>query len=243
MSRSHKGGERVTLLQRVRRLRYLIVLITGGLGVGGWQFKDHPLLQQIFQGVSQVDPEKPLLEQGVVQAAVKALEHHESFREPGSYEVKVATVKIDPALVRTGHLSDVVVHVRKRDAQGHETVVWDSKTAGAPTVPDSKGSASVGWPDVSFRVDWAPGDRFTVDVWQGWGLISTRHFETDLAQEDAFPLRTGSQPLALVGQSLPPSDANQIVFESQPVHGAETIVPRTAGRTEAVNDESTIVIK
>ena len=243
MSRTHRSSERTTLLQRVRRLRYLIVLITGGVGVGGWQLKDHPLLQQILQRVTQADPDKPLITGELVKDAVHALEHHESFREPGSYEVKVATVKIDPAIIKSGQLHEVEVRVRKRDARGHETVVWESRSAGAPSEVEGRAPGTVGWPDTPFRVDWAPGDQFTIDVWQGHGLISTWHFKTSLDQADAFPLRTGPQDLALAGQSLPPSDANQIVFESRRLDVGRSDVERTAVRPEAPHDEDTIVIK
>jgi hypothetical protein len=243
MSRTHRSGERTSLLQRVRRLRYLIVLITGGLGVGGWQLKDHPVLQRILQSVAEADPDKPLLDGDVVKEAVKALAHHDSFRDPGAYEVAVPKVKIDPALIRTGHLNDVEVRVRKRDERGREFVVWDSKKAGAPTVSEGKGGATAGWPGASFRVNWTPGDRFTVDVWQGWGLVSTRHFEAEIASDDGFPLRSGAQDLKLTGQEIAPSDANQIVFESRRVGDGPAEAPRTAERTAPVRDEDTIVIK
>lgn len=244
MSRSRKGGQRTSLLERVRRLRYLIVLVSGFLGVGGWQFKDHPLLQKIFQSVASSDPDGPLLDKDLVKSAVQALEHRgESFREPGSFDVKVSAVKIDPALIRSGQAGELQVRVRKRDVRGRETTVWDSKSAGSP----SGDTNAAGWPNDSFRVDWQPGEQFTVDVWQGRGLFSTKHFELLPGAAETFPLRSGAQNLSLVGMdpSLKVTEANQIVFDARRVDAANTDanVQRTARSPETVRDDDTIVIK
>jgi len=242
----------------VRRLRYLIVLVSGCLGVGGWQFKDHPVLQSIFQSVVGTDPDDPMATRDILKDAVNALKSGgESFRDPGSFEVRVPAVKIDPALIRSGSAPEIQVRIRKRDAQGNETTVWDSKHAAAPTGD----ATSAGWPNDAFKVAWQPGDQFTVDVWQGKGLFSTKHFEMRPGANEAFPLRSGAQNLALVGMdsSLKVTDANQIVFDTRRVSTAtatagtrdrdrgrdngDSEVRRTARSTESVRDDDTIVIK
>lgn len=242
MSRSRRSSERVGLLERVRRLRYLIVLVTGGLGVGGWHLKDHPVVQQIIQGITQGDPDAPLLDGKIVEKAVDAIQQHtDSFHAPGAFEVTVSAVKVDPALIRSGRAGDIQVRVRKRDAQGRETVVWDSKKAGAQDAEAT--SKGIGWPNDPFRADWNPGDRFSIDVWAGKGLLFTKHLETNLGETNEFPLRPGAHNLTLDGQTLPASDANQIVFQSRRVADADADVARTAGRTEPARDDDTIVIK
>lgn len=246
MARSRRSSEGTSLLERLRRFRYLIVLITGGLGLGGWHLKDHPAIQQLVQQITQGAPDQPLVDANVVEKAVTAIENTagastDSFRDPGAFEVTVANVKIDPALISSGRARDIQVRVRKRDAQGRETIVWNSNRVDAQDAQVTP--KGIGWPNDPFRAEWTPGDRFSIDVWSGKGFLFTKHFETNLGEAGEFPLRSGDHDLTLDGQSLPASNANQIVFQARRVGETDTSVQRTAAKPEPAQGDGTIVIK
>jgi hypothetical protein len=253
MSQSQKRSRRTPLW---RRFRYLLMFLSGAAGVGGWQLKDHPLLQGIFQQVVEANPDGVPLQGELMRVAAKALTSHESFREPGTFEVKVSTVKLDPGLFKAGHTVDIAVRVRKIDAQGHDSVVWESKNYGERLTLIGRDELAAGWANRPFQVDWTPGDRFSVDVWDAKALLLAKQFEMEPSQDGTFPLQTGTHGLTLVewGRHTQRAEVNQIVFESHRISGADG--PRTAEKSRpaagprpaaaaaaAGRDDDTIVIK
>jgi hypothetical protein len=223
-----------------KRFRYVLVLLSGGVGVGGWQLKDHPILKDFLVELSKSSPDDPLVTGKTIEAAAKALTPSETFHEPGSFDVKIANVEIDPSIAKAGHAQDIQVRVRKRDAQGRETFVWESKNRGQASADPSHNGAA-GLSDREFQVEWKPGDQFNVEVWDRTGFFTTKHFEMVPAANDTFPLKSGEHNLAVVGWGKSNDDpaVNRIVFESRRLSTSDA--PRTAGK--APRDDDTIVIK
>jgi hypothetical protein len=238
MSESRKRGKRSSLWSRVS---YVVMAVSGLAGVGGWQVKDQPILQGLFQHVAESNPGGVPLKGEIMRVAAKALSASETFRDPGTFEVKVTTVKLDPGLFKTGQTVNIGVRVRKRDAQDRESVVWDSKPFGDRLTVIGRDDLVAGWATRPFQVEWTPGDRLTVEVWDRRALLAPKQFEMESPQDGTFPLRSGTRDLKLVEWGRHPQQpgANQIAFEAERV--ADGAGPRTAAG--ARRDDGTIVIK
>ena len=230
----------------VRGLRYLLVLLMsgGGAGVGGWQFKDHPVLHRLIQHVTGARPgSAPEARDRLRDVALKLAASHDPFRKPGFYEVTVNEVRLDPTLFKPGRTIDIQVRVQEQDSRGRDTVVWESRSFGERLATVGRDELAAGWPRRPFQVDWAPGVRFRVEVWdrKGGSLLQTRHFEMQPATEDEFPFRPGTHGLSLV-EAVPGvhnPDANRIVFQSRRLD--DPGVERTSGVAD--RDDGTVRIK
>src|SRR5262249_27007622 len=91
-----------------RRLIYLFMLISGGGGVGGWLFKDHPVMQAAWTLVTGKPADEAAKD---VDATLKAaiagvIKPADSFAQPGTYQVTIPQVHLDPTLFRAGHTVD-----------------------------------------------------------------------------------------------------------------------------------------
>ena len=207
-----------------KRARYLILLLSGGgMGIGGWQLTDHPILNGVVQHVRDTEdrdpPDTPAtsLKAAAARVLAKIKAQNDPFRNPGTYHVEVASVKLDPALYKPGRVVDIRVRVHKRDALGGETVVWDSKPFGDRVAVIGRDDPAASWPYRPFQVEWKPGEALSLEVLDRKGLVTSKAFEMEQTPDGSFPLRTGPHallPVARTGEKRD-KDLSRVVFESR----------------------------
>jgi hypothetical protein len=209
----------------IKRLIYFVLMIVtgGGAGVGGWALKDHPRLQALF-GMVLGKAQEPGDEGGelkaVLAAAVKGAITRDDGRRPGVYKVRISEVKLDPRHFTPGRTVDVQARVRKIDAEGNETIVWESKSYGEKLAVVGKDELAFDWMKRPFEIDWAPGTRVVVDVWdRRSGLFDQKEFKMASPEPGVFPLASGVHSLESTGRARPTrdSDLNRIAFKSERV--------------------------
>jgi hypothetical protein len=208
-----------------RRLIYFVVMVLtgGGAGVGGWVFKDHPQIQALFDmvmgkgdeaGADGTDLKSKLA------STVSGLLKQDDPRQPGVYKVKIAEVKLDPKLFKDGHTVHIQARVRKIDSQGKETTVWESKSYGENLAVAGKDDLTAAFLNRPFEIDWSPGDKVVVEVWdRKSGLMDRKELKMALPEPGVFPLASGTHALEVSGRggaSLD-SELNRIVFQTQRV--------------------------
>ena len=154
-----------------RKAKGLILLVlTGGIGVGGYTYRDHPIVRQLLGRAKQEaedngidvakvkDEAKELVKSlaATVEAKVGAVERKVGDRadlaRPGTFEVDVAAIRVDPAEFHAGRSAELDVHVTCHQKGGRDTVVWKGK-ATARANADSDGLLELGWTQHPFRVD------------------------------------------------------------------------------------------
>jgi hypothetical protein len=209
----------------LKRLVYFVLMMVtgGGAGVGGWALKDHPRLQALIGMVLGKDQE-PGAEGGelktVLAEAVKGAIAGNDTRRPGVYKVRISEVKLDPRLFTPGRTVDIQARVRKIDAEGNETTVWESKSYGEKLAVVGKDELAFDWMKRPFEVDWAPGTKVVVEVWdRKSGLFEQKEFKMASPEPGVFPLASGVHALESIGRSRPSrdSDLNRIAFKSERV--------------------------
>jgi hypothetical protein len=234
----------------LKRLIYFILLVSGGgAGVGGWAFKDHPVVQAIWTAATSkpadenaaADLDKTLVSDvlGVLKPGAGA-----DFRQAGVYRVTIDKVGLDPLLFKSGHTVDIQAKVSTRDSHGREAILWDSRTYGERLATVGKDDLTAGWPDRSFQVEWTPGEAISLEIYdRKTGLfIEPERFSlssTDAAPSE-FPLKTGDHSLAPAHKPQRPTDprVNHIVLKSQRVGD-----PRQQPRDQEQVAERPIIIK
>lgn len=237
----------------VRRLVYLAMLLSGG-GAGGWFFKDHPQVQALWTLVMGEAADKgggadPVA--AVAEAVVDRLEAPGTFSEPGTYQVTIRQVHLDPNLFRAGHTVDIQARVIRQDEQGRATTLWDTTRYGERLAVAGKDELVAEWDHDPFQVQWRPGDRIDVEVYDRRAGLFARggRFTLEPAGSEPreFPLKPGTFPLRAEGQEPGPSvDPRnvRIVLGSRRVGDLPggTREPAAAS-TAARDDDGTIVIK
>ena len=234
-----------------RRLVYFIVMLVtgGGAGVGGWAFKDHPRIQALFNAVagrvedSATDGTDLKSKLTSVVAGVLQDDGH----QPGRFKVKISEIQLDPKLFKNGHTVDIQTRVFKIDGEGNETTVWESKTYGENLAVVGKDDLTAAFVNRPFEIDWAPGDKVVVEVWDRKGILfDRRDLKMSLAEPGVFPLASGTHALAVSGRSGSELDSekNRIVLQSQRIGEAQAR-RSTNSRTEDPDQvaERPIVIK
>jgi hypothetical protein len=232
----------------LRRLTYLLVLATGGsAGVGGWLFQDHPRVQALWTLVSgnSADATKGKASaDSLLDDVAQVLKPADDFSRPGIYQVAIKKVQLDPALFKAGHTVDIQARVQRRDAQGKENTLWESKKYGERLAVAGTDELSAGWPQRAFQVEWNPGEEVVLEVYDAKpGLfVQPRRLTLTPADPEAnvFPLKSGDFPLEPAqqpGQTLDPR-VTHVVLESQRVGDL-----RATGRAPAQVAERPIVIK
>jgi hypothetical protein len=243
-----------------RRLVYALMVLTGGGGIGGFVFKDHPMVQAVWTFVTgnppanSTDPDRAA---SLTNAVVALLQPVESFREPGTYQVTIRQVHLDPNLFAAGHTVDIQAKVLKRDDQGRVSTLWETEPYGERLAVAGKDELIADWDHRPFQVDWSPGDRLTVEVYdRRAGLFAgTKRFF--LAPADSgpreFPLKPGTFPLeAEVRKPDPRVDPRNlnIVLESRRVGGIPAqdrpggrSAASTASQARSRADDDPIIIK
>lgn len=250
MSRAQKS-RRPSLF---RRLAYLLMLVSGGsAGVGGWVFKDHPRVQALLAMVTgkpiedrgDKDPESP------VDAVVDLLKPAESFSQPGTYQVTIRQVHLDPNLFKAGHTVDIQAKVLRGDGPGHTTTLWDTVAFGERLAVAGRDELIAEWDHRPFQVEWRPGDRLTVEVYDRRAGLFAQPKRFVLAAPEPepreFPLRPGTfalQPEAAKPDPRVDPRNVSIVLQSRRVGGLGSPArDRVASQGAAGSDDAPIVIK
>ncbi len=231
----------------------LMLVSGGGAGVGGWMFKDHPKVQALLALVTGT----PIADQGGKDSAdpvaevVDLLEPAESFSQPGTYRVTIRQVHLDPNLFQAGHTVDIQAKVLRRDSQGHVTTLWDTVSYGERLAVAGRDDLIAEWDHRPFEVQWRPGDRLTVEVYDrraGFFAQPKRFFLADPESASReFPLRPGTFPLQPDGSKAdsrvdPRNDS--IVLESRRVGDLNSPSgDRTASQDASASDDAPIVIR
>ena len=198
------------------------MLVTGGAGVGGWAFKDEPGMQALL-GMVMGKAEEPGadgsdLESKLTSAVAGVLQ--DDPREAGLYKVKISEIQLDPKLFKTGHTVDIQARVLKIDGQGSELVVWESKTYGENLAVAGKDELTVAFVNRPFEIDWSPGVKVVVEVWDRKGILfERRELKMALPEPGVFPLASGTHALEVSGRSGSELDSerNRIVLQSRRV--------------------------
>ncbi len=228
-----------------RKVKALILLLlTGGVGVGGYTYRDHPIVRQLLGkakeeaeangiDVAKVEDEakdalkavaanlgkKAEDELGAVEKKVAA---KADDNRPGTFEVAIAAVRVDPAEFGVGRSAELDVRVIRHGAKGErDSVVWEARATARREADDPKGPLELTWADRPFRVDWNPGDEYTIEVRDRklLGLSEPTWFALDLDDDGGFPLRSKTHRLDARADGQPTRDpsANAIVLKSRRV--------------------------
>ncbi|MFO0959319.1 MAG: hypothetical protein U0800_18120 [Isosphaeraceae bacterium] len=210
-----------------------VLLTSGGAGGGSWLLKDYPVLQKLLASFQEGNAEGKAA--AIREGLATLVDAADGDQKPGVYEVKVSEVELDEAPFSDGQKVDIQVKVVRYDDRDKGAVLWDSSHFGQRLAVVGKDPLSASWPDRPFEVDWQPGDRIAVEVWDRKGFIARQWFEMEPPDaDDRFPLRSGSYRLEQVAGRKKPgaSSASKIVFESKRIGGeSETSTTgRIAGR-------------
>ncbi|HEY2156877.1 MAG TPA: hypothetical protein VGH33_14695 [Isosphaeraceae bacterium] len=212
-----------------RKIKALILLVlTGGVGVGGYTYRDHPIVRQLL-GKAKEEAEANGIDVAKVEDAAKdalravAADLEKTVKDkagvdrPGTFEVAVAAVRVDPEEFRAGHSAELDVRVIRHPARGDDSVAWEAK-ATARASDDTDGLLELSWAKHPFRVDWAPGDEYTIEVRDRklLGLSEPTWFTLDLDADGGFPLRSHTYHLAkrADGKATRDPTANAIILKS-----------------------------
>jgi hypothetical protein len=188
------------------------MLLSGGsAGVGGYLFKDLPRVQALWNlvtGGSQADRPGQDPEGSMVNEVVDLLKPVDTFGQPGTYQVTIRQVHLDPNLFRAGHTVDIQAKVLRHDAQGRSTTLWDTGPFGERLAVAGKDELIAEWDHRPFQVEWSPGDQLTVEVYdRRAGLFaqpSRFRLAPSVAEPGEFPLKPGTYPLEPEAQKPDP---------------------------------------
>ncbi len=184
-----------------RRLVWLVTILTGG-GAGGWAFTDHPRVQALWALMTRntaADGAEINAVDEIAQEVVGRFKAGDSFGQPGTFQVTIRQVHLDPNLFKAGHVVDIQARVLRQDGQGRSTTVWDTSTYGERLAVAGKDELVAEWDHQPFQVEWSPGDEIKVEVYDRRpGLFAQpRRFviaETP-SEPREFPLKPGTFPL------------------------------------------------
>jgi hypothetical protein len=203
-------------LKWIKRLSYVILLLTGGAGLGDWNLSEESVLRQIFGMVREHSGGTG--GEALKDGLVGAISRLDSFHRSGTFEVKVDRVTLDEADFREGQTVDIQARVLRVGNGGKLAVVWDSRKYGPRPAVVGRDELTAGWPERPFEIAWQPGDRLLLEVWNCKGLRISRLFVIDrIGDDDEFPLRSGTLSIGLHADGTPVRDpkANTIALESR----------------------------
>lgn len=212
MARKREGGT-----SWKKKLAYLVMLLSGAGGIGGWQLKDHPMLQQVLTVLVGDDAPEGKLEALAKTGVAKLIDSASDFSRSGVYEVRIDQLKLDPKAFRTGQTIDLQVRVRSIDESGVEKIAWNSADLGSQKAVVGRDELTATWSNRPFQLGWSPGEMLILEVYSRKLLRETVTFRTNMERSTVFPLRTGPQTLVSVGVEAPvgrPEDS-QVTFTSK----------------------------
>ena len=246
-----------------KRFLYLVIVVTGGSS--GWLVKDYPAVKAVWSLVSGEpvpgDGQSPDTAEEITATVAKLLKPAEQFSQPGTYQVTIPKVHLDPHVFKMGHTVDIQARVLKVDPQGRTTTLWETKAYGERLAVAGRDELSAGWPQRPFQVEWNPGERVTVEVYdrRTFPFFDPKRFvlTPGEAEPREFPLKPGTFPLEAAQKPDAPIDPrnNIIVLQSQRVGNLQGQAAPVASRrdvgvgqgTRAASapqgDDSPIVIK
>ena len=165
MSRARKS-RRPSLF---RRLVYLLMLVSGGgAGVGGWVFKDHPRVQALLgAGDGEAARRSSATRISRTRWPRSSTCSSRSIRSAsrGPTRSRSARSISIPNLFKAGHTVDIQAKVLRQDGQGRSTTLWDTVSFGERLAVAGKDELIAEWDHRPFQVEWSPGDRLTVEVY------------------------------------------------------------------------------
>jgi hypothetical protein len=191
------------------RLKLMIAgsILSGGLGLGGYEFRDHPVLAAIVRFLTgQAKPGDGTLVKAIVEEAGAAAKKAKEFASAGTFEVNLKRISLDPATVGSDRSPELRAVVVRYGDDGRRQVVWQSKNAsisrgGGAGDSDSDSDAVAvvaSFEEPAFEIPWQPGDRLVVEIWERRLLRGVKLFERADASQEKFPLAPGDYPLKLV---------------------------------------------
>jgi hypothetical protein len=225
-----------------KRAKAMILLaLTGGVGLGGYANRDHPLVQKILGIIRQEVSKRPPApgEPGTGKAILEALiEQVDPFRKPGAYEVTIEKIRLDGQEFHAGRAVDLEVRVVKYTAEGGKgKVVWEGKAPAGRNEVAGRGPITVAFADKPFKVEWNEGDEFDVEIWDRKGFRPTKWFVFETEDDGAFPLRTKTHTLPTLadGKAVRNPGANTIALKArrvaEPPASTESVATRDRART------------
>jgi len=245
-----------------KRMLYLIMLVSGGSG--GWLVKDHPSVQAAWTLLTgKPVPDLAIgkdAESTLATRVADLLKSPDQFSQPGTYQVTIPKVHLDSQLFKAGHTVDIQARVLKVDPRGRSTTLWETKAYGERLAVAGKDDLVAGWPQRPFQVEWNPGERLTIEVYDRRTGLFLDPKKFILAPSDSepseFPLKPGTFSLEAAQKPdvLVDPRNNSIVLQSQRVGNLQGDRPaEVPARREAVGlgprepsstgDDGTIVIK
>ena len=112
-----------------KRFLYFVIVVTGGSS--GWLVKDYPAVKAVWSLVSGEpvpgDGQSPDTAEAITATVAKLLKPADQFSQPGTYQVTIPKVHLDPHLFKVGHTVDIQARVLKVDPQGRSTTLWETK--------------------------------------------------------------------------------------------------------------------
>lgn len=179
-----------------QKLMALVMLLTGGAGIGGWQLKDYPLVKGLISRVTGEEVSGDTTLKDVARTGVSRLvETKLDSKRPGVFEVSIDELSLDPAAFKPGQKIDIQARVRSTNSEGIERIVWDSADLGSQRAVVGRDELTASWANRPFQLDWAPGESVVVEVY-GKQLLSDRVlFQTSVEDSSSFPLRSGKRSL------------------------------------------------
>lgn len=186
-----------------RRLVYFVMLLSGGgAGVSGWVFKDHPRVQALWAvvtGGTTTDQAGQDPEGSIATAVSDLLKPADPFTQPGTYQVTISQVHLDPNLFRAGHTVDIQAKVLRHGGDGRTAMLWDTVPFGERLAVAGKDELVAEWDHRPFQVEWKPGDQLSVEVYDRRAGLFAQSGRFVLAPSDGkpreFPLKPGTYPL------------------------------------------------
>lgn len=234
-----------------RRLIYLCVLLSGGGAGLGTVFKDHPMARSLWSfatGGETLGQAEAELGASIEAAAAELPLPGRSFNRAGAFEVTIRQVRLSAGAFPSGHKVDLQARVLKRDANGRASTLFDTAPFGERLAVAGRDDLVAEWDHRPFRVDWRPGDRVTVEVYdrRSGGLFDRPRefflFHPD-GGADGFPLRPGTFPLVDGGRTIDPKtlpSEQAIVLQARRV---DDLAPPGAGAATARGEGQSTIVK
>lgn len=183
-------------------IKYVLILFFGGGGgAGGVLFKDHPVLQRLFNAATHRAPDAgPVTGKEALAAVVQAVaevKDGDAYKKGGDFELTFSSLSLDPGQFKHGQTLDLRIKLIKIGTDDTETTAWDSRDKeedGHPVVVGTRIQTT--WSDLKVPISWAPGEAMAIEVWDRKPLRNRMLFTWTGEGKDGFPLRSGTYTLA-----------------------------------------------